>query len=83
MAFYRVSDSKGHLVRSDRTPYVWIQILYASPCVWDTACQPVQGADNSDELMSHLLYMKYRDGLKYICINRHASLLFICFETLP
>lgn len=30
MASYRVSDSKGHLVQSDRAPYVWIQILYAA-----------------------------------------------------
>lgn len=67
-------------MRSDRTPYVWIQILYASPVcvskVLDTACQPVQAADNSDELRSHLLYMKCSDGLKYICINRHCMLLF-------
>lgn len=34
--------------------------------VFKTLCQPVQVADNGDELMSHLLYMKYSDGLKYI-----------------
>lgn len=47
--------------------------------VLDTACQPVQAEDNSDELMSHLLYMKYSDGLKYIHINRHFMLLFFVF----
>lgn len=36
--------------------------------VLDTACQPVQAEDNSGELMSHLLYMKYSDGLEYIYV---------------
>lgn len=58
MVSYRFSDSKGHLVQSDRAPYVWIQIL----CAFQTICQLVQAADNSCELMSHLLYMRCSDG---------------------
>lgn len=37
------------------------------------------GEDNSDELMSHLLYMKYSDGLEYICINMLHACYFSLF----
>lgn len=37
---------------------------------FDTACLPVQAADNGDELMSRLLYMQYGDGLNYIYIYK-------------
>lgn len=47
----------GHLMYG----YKFFMLLY-SLCVSDV-CQPVQAADNSYDLMSHLLYKRCSDGL--------------------